>query len=881
MSTNLFARMAQDMKFKDLYVGRPHATQKLVSLYRNWRDRPDPLSLPAKVVTICGDGLTGKTSFLERDAKRGLKGVERKKKGSAPFYYVYCDLDAGRRREVREIEALLRIRNALNGSSVLTPMLDRGLRRYDVLTHGGLSRFGSSSMSLPEELLDKVAEGAVDAFTSPVDSGVIKMAVKGMAKEARSIYKQKTEQSQAEKQWKESLQDSLGTPDLNEVYSKFPALLAKDMDSVRGRICLVIDSFEVLYREGEQSSCPKWVEMLAGKPNLFLIISGRRVPERFDLAKHCPFDLGSVSRDEFSRELIKRGLNEGDAKKISRLCDRVPGLGVVLARTGLEDGKFPTISPKKLNQDSREIFEVLKDALIRQLVAMDNKTVKQLKAMSWIGAWQGNRVPSIPMLSEFDEGAIVGLNYVSKVGRGGYAIHSLVASALREICDRGFIREFENQVHLRMDDKGVSTEEVSALTQALTSLAGHRVRNCVRTLCRKGILSSNPLDETVSLSGCGDILDLIGVMDYSFMDSDARDAVDSYLEALQGYSEMELRYALLYEFVDPTFSFQHAQDAIDVCKRIVEFASTWFRRTMPSPDGDERRAAVVLDYAGRLRKFAAIATEMYKLTSDFSYQVNSMQYELEAAESIIGHVVEKGSLVSPTDLTLLCNMLNALSISQYRLRRYDVSLPLREICCSLIESHSDAIEGEARARALRSGATAYLAYARDYSSEGTCHVATGEHPPINKLASDVPGALDRAKELCRLSLGVNDTWSARITLADCTFEQAVQGIDAGGRSAQERYAEAIDGLEAVRVDIVHKNQKRHPEYARCMQRLAFAYESASAACLNQRMEYLQKSLECCEVAEGLLLERHQSDEHVDVIKVRELMDSVKRQLAEF
>lgn len=882
MSSNPINRVLLDARFKALHVERPIAARQLANRYLAWRNRFDTVPQPAKVVTICGNGLTGKTSFLLNEARQELVGAENRADRTAAFHYVYCDLDVARKHEVREIEALLLIRNALNRHQVPTPVLDQGLRKYNVLTHGGLSRFGSGELEVPKELFDCVADAMVStifAGANPV-AGAIGASIARVAIEgAKVVYRREKDLRRAEQEWREA-SDSLSSPDLREVYSKFPAYLAEDVDATPGRICLVIDSFEVVYGTDKVDDSPKWVEMLAGKPNLFLVVAGRRVPEQFDLAKSVELDLGSVDRKAFAEGLIVCGLNRGDAKKIARSCDQVPGLGVIIAKTGMGDwGMFDELSIEG-DGDPKRQFEVLKRFMRDQLAQMHEHVARQLKAMAWIGSWRSGCIPSIPILDEFAEKELANLSYVGSSARGGYAVHALVASAIREICKSDFNGELERQVKGRLNDRSVGAEEVTALTQALVALAGNRVRECVHALCRKLILRNNPLDESISLSACGDILDLIGIMDYSAMDDGCRAAVDSYLEALLDYSEVELRYALLYEYVDPTFSFQRAQDAIDVCRRIVDFANSWFRRTLSPEDGNMRREAVLLDYAARLRKFAAVATEMYKLTSDYSYQVNSMQYELEAAESIVGHVIGKGRLATPDDLTLLCNMLNAMSISQYRLRRYDVSLPLREICCSLIESHFDDIEDEVKARALRSGATAYLAYVRDFDTEGTCHVSSGSTPRLEKLACSVSEALERAKELCQLSLKVRDTWSARITHADCTFEQISRGLGDRPWDTEGRYARAIQELELVRVDIVRKGQERHPEFARCMQRLAFAYESASEACQLKRAEYLRMALECGTAAEHRLLERHQSDEHVDVIKVRELIDRVKGRLSE-
>lgn len=875
MALDPIRRAVLDTLIRELHVSRPMASRRLGNLYRIWKERPDPLVAPAKVVTVQGDGLTGKTAFLLGEGKSALAGADRSADGTRSCYIVYCDLDSSRKREIREIEAFLLIRNALNRAGVRTPMLDLGLKKYNELTHGGLSRFGAAGSRALSALLDRPAHAAVNVALSKAELEPIATAViKGAVDAASRVWHERRAQEDAEREWRESLEESLTTPDLREVYSKFPSLLAKDLDAIRERVCLILDSFEVLYGLGRSDDLPSWVDMLAGKPRVFLIIAGRRVPEQFDLAKCAPLDLGPVDKGEFSRQLVGIGLGKRAASQISRLYSQVPGLGVIVARRGLEEGGLSSTSTCMSGPGRENHFEVLKLAVGEWLQEFDEKVAEQIKATAWIGGWRPGNPPSIPMLQGFAESEISNLSYVSKSDEGRYIVHALVAEAIRCLCDDGFTSEFERQILARLDEKPSDVQEVAELTGALVFLAAHRVRGCADGLRQTGILTNSPLEEVVRLADCGDILDLIGTMDYYLVSEDGRRAVDAYLGALQAYSEMELRYALLYQFVDPTFSFQRAQDAVDVCKRIVDFASSWFRRTRCRSEGEDRRTEVLLEYARRLRRFAAIATEVYKLTSDFSYQVNSMQYELEAAESIIGYVVGRGDLASPEDLTLLCNMLNALSISQYRLRRYDVSLPLREICCSLIERHPDDIEDEARARALRSGATAYLAYVRDFRTEGTCHVSEASALALPTLARDISGSLARGIVLSRKSLAIQDTWSARITVADCIFEQAVQGCGGASGGAAATYAEAIEGLEDVRKDIERKGQRGHAEYARCLQRLAFAYEAAAEAFPDEEETYLRHALDYGASAERALLKRHQSDEHVDVIKLRELKDRI-------
>lgn len=103
MSSNPISRVLLDARFKTLHVGRPIAARQLASRYLAWRNRHDPVLQPAKVVTICGNGLTGKTSFLLNEARQELVGAENRADRTAAFHYVYCDLDVARKHEVREL----------------------------------------------------------------------------------------------------------------------------------------------------------------------------------------------------------------------------------------------------------------------------------------------------------------------------------------------------------------------------------------------------------------------------------------------------------------------------------------------------------------------------------------------------------------------------------------------------------------------------------------------------------------------------------------------------------------------------------------------------------------------------------------------------------
>lgn len=833
--------------------------------------------------------MAGKSEFLRNEGRNALIGASRETPGTS--YYAFCDLDIGRRRNLRPINVFLLLRQALAAASVKTPRLDHGLARYNEITGGGFAR-ANPRMDWGD-LMRRRAEAASAAIdvggavlAAAVGAGMgaeADMAVAGAVEIGIAVGKKalegELELRRSDARRREDIDRELSSPDLREISANLYKYLMYDIEALDGPLCLVLDSLESFF-DYQEDACLKLLDALAGaKDSVFLVLAGRRGPLALSSSDCVRVDLGSVESGPFASALNACGVPITVAWLIARNTSASPGLGIILARDFRADVKLLKASLAAYEKEPEgNLFSLLKRALKASLEELEPSRRRHVETLSWFERWREDGLPKIHALEDYDGSEVRTLSYVRAHG-GECAMHSLVAAAIRDICSDDAVERLEADIQERLGDyrstaSEIGTEEKSDLISALAMIAAERTRRSARDLCNEGILRSNPLVGPVSLSSCGDVLDVIRAQSYSDIN---RGLVDDYLEVFQFYSEMELRYALLYEYADPTFSFQKAQDAVNACSRIVEFASTWFYSGGDSEAARNAHLRVMVSYADRLRRFAAIATEVYKLTSDYSYQVKSMQYEIEAADITVGYICTLGNQADGKDLTELCNVLNAISVSLYRLRRYDVCLPLREMFCALIDHHGDMIDNEAKARALRNGGAAYLAYARDYSKEGTSHADERQYRNLKKLAADIDGALTRGIELCTRSIAIDDRWDAMITRADCKFEQAVRGCSSSD-DPNQGFESAIDDLLLVKKDIEWKGKTGHVQYARCLQRLAAAYERYSSVDAPRKKELLSRALEMSELAGKTLKSIHQTDDHVDVVKNEVLRRRLKDEL---
>lgn len=254
----VFARRDGKSSLEDLHIPREKPARELASIYGRWVANRHRKDVPANVALIYDDGLAGKSEFLRNEGRNALIGVSRKTPGTS--YYAFCDLDIGRRRNLRPINVFLLLRQALAAASVKTPRLDHGLARYNEITGGGLARANPRMDWV--DLMRRRAEAtsaAIDVGGAMLAAAVgaagmgmeVEVAVAGAVEIGVAVGKKALEGEldlrKSDARRREDIDRELSSPDLREISANLYKYLMYDIEALDGPLCLVLDSLEAFF----------------------------------------------------------------------------------------------------------------------------------------------------------------------------------------------------------------------------------------------------------------------------------------------------------------------------------------------------------------------------------------------------------------------------------------------------------------------------------------------------------------------------------------------------------------------------------------------------------------------------------------------------------
>ena len=260
------------------------------------------------------------------------------------------------------------------------------------------------------------------------------------------------------------------------------------------------------------------------------------------------------------------------------------------------------------------------------------------------------------------------------------------------------------------------------------------------------------------------------------------------------------------------------QEAVVDCWRMLQKTILGFSDIRAGSDGSSGLwESCELDYADALRRYGAIASDLYRKTSDITYHIKALECEIEAARIVMAHVereIESDGDPSLIDLLktpsmgYVADVFNALAVSSYRLKRYDIALPLSRIAVDMLDRARWRLSLTTAGRVERNYGVICYSFAHDYYSGG---VYRAKGNPENRCGQQ--GLIrNEGLEAAEARYGRRKLagWQDVISYAECKAELG-------------RYEEARKDLECIRDEILIKQQGNSSYMGRCAAVLARVY----------------------------------------------------------
>ncbi|OUP08477.1 hypothetical protein [Collinsella sp. An2] len=822
------------------------------------------------VVVITGSGMSGKTTFLLNDVK-GL--VESSYKDSLAWSYVTCDAGTPRYAKACLLfELALSLQKAGFRTPVLRAALveynrcENGAlrKRYGAVWdswNGALARIGEVTVvasvfinglnafvsNVPNvvqmdpymrDYLGIVVEGlnnaseALDKFTNIYD--VISLVCGQLGKRLKDDPSFKV---------KAHFDEMFRSQGIETLEAGLEAALAFDMgmglceqDGAGRKAVVAIDGIErLVVSEGRSGRVP-WLERFIRRSGAFFILSGRTLELGLLGDEYEEVTLDGISEGEFET-MLSRPLTADDRSLLavasdlpgvlaayadgvsSGLWDGFEGLGdkpepgrvgrlvVALKRLvpHLRKGKFAGKSPDELLRDLSERFE-------RALKTRDGGRDWQVLAqLSWIPEWSVNRAVSVltalSVSSEFIDN-IRGFSFVLQVpgGEGLYRIHPVIAPYFRALTREATWDEMLRRLERALGNMDIEDREVKG--RMLDTAIRLRVGKCHRALDAIG-RGTYLVDDEIEDSIPNLIARLDSCSGRKRLQNKGREQVICKLvEELLGLVRLMIDAGDNARAAGPKNALCYLDLAINVLQWLIdnqhdlEVGVSGCENLCPE---------IALAFSRAHRAKGAVLSDQYRNVSDITYHLGALANEIDSIRALLRIAPEEWKKCARGKCgDELAACFNAIAISTYRIKRYDVAVPLVNVAYAMCEVDGSTVTKKTKSRVLNNYGAVRYSMEEDLTSPGASlppevHIKPDGEDSVEYLRDQFDNAIgvyERAFEESK-SQGQTENWES-------TANWALLLWRSGKRN------QALNVINGLRDRIIDRGQGGSNYMARCL-----------------------------------------------------------------
>lgn len=479
-----------------------------------------------------------------------------------------------------------------------------------------------------------------------------------------------------------------------------------------GRPCIVIDGVEGLMGYDGPDDRVAWLERICSKNDAFFIISGRRRLRNLPSAKTQDIDLGTVSKDEFKILLGNPAVLSRQDEHIYKAAADLPGVLAIYA-TGRIDGILSKEDRRGIANTAKYVFGkkgifrwkrmpivqynqiAQRGGLVKKLAAKYQEEMEQNKkghlwqlvaALSWIPEW--NAVQLMGVLSAFEAHALYinelySLPFIQEAipETSTFRIHPVMSACFRDACSEelraSLISNFEELLNTGSMKK--------CAIQTLLNLHLRGINDCISILETsdgekkdKSLYFEEDLnnfeDMQITFDSIANQTIILATIDTLAKEKAAKELADH----LCGMVSLMIEWAVTVRNEDPETSLSIITLA-DNLSRSVAFQIAPRLKALKESDA-------ILLYASALRQEGAILSDHYRMKSDVCFHIKALALEIEALRAVLGVEGRRwDSVLKGKNASVFVDCINSVAMSCYRLKRYDLALPLISVAYGIID----------------------------------------------------------------------------------------------------------------------------------------------------------------------------------------------------